>query len=86
MTGAGKGIGRGIALRLANMGAKVHAISRTESDLDSLRKECGDIEVHNVDIANWDKTRSVVQSIGVIDFLVNMLAGRAMFVSPTPFF
>ena len=38
VTGAGKGIGRGIALRLAYMGALVHAISRTESDLDSLKK------------------------------------------------
>ena len=71
VTGAGKGIGRGIALRLANMGAKVHAISRTDSDLESLRKECGDIEVYNVDIMDWDKTRSVVKNIGPIDFLVN---------------
>ena len=71
VTGAGKGIGRGIAIRLANMGAKVHAISRTGSDLDSLKKECSDMEVYNVDIADWDKTRSVVLSMGPVDFLVN---------------
>ena len=29
------------------------------------------IEVYNVDLADWDKSRSVVQSIGPIDILVN---------------
>ena len=71
VTGAGKGIGRGIALKLAYLGAKVHAISRTQADLESLRKECSDIDVCNVDIADWDKTRLEVESIGPIDLLVN---------------
>ena len=71
VTGAGKGIGRAIALRLANMGAKVHAISRTESDFESIRKECADIDVYNTDIADWAKTREAVKKIGPMDFLVN---------------
>ena len=71
VTGAGKGIGRAIALSLANKGCEVHAISRTQSDLDSLKTEIPDINVYNVDIANWDKTRSVVENIGPVDFLVN---------------
>ena len=29
------------------------------------------IEIHNIDIAGWDKTRTLVQSIGPIDLLVN---------------
>jgi hypothetical protein len=33
------GIGRAIAIRLANLGAKVFGISRTQADLDSLKKE-----------------------------------------------
>ena len=33
------GIGRGIAVKLAALGAKVHAISRTQADLDSLKQE-----------------------------------------------
>ena len=33
------GIGRGIALKLAECGAKVVAISRTQEDLDSLKKQ-----------------------------------------------
>ena len=71
VTGAGEGIGRAIALRLANMGAKVHAISRTESDLESLRKECADINVYHIDIVDWGKTQEAVKKIGPIDFLVN---------------
>ena len=81
VTGAGKGMGRGIALRLAGMGAKVHAISRTDSDLDSLKKECTDMEVYNIDIADWDKTRELVKTMGPIDFLVN----NAAVIQQTPF-
>ena len=33
------GIGRGIAVKLAELGAKVVAVSRTQEDLDSLQKE-----------------------------------------------
>ena len=36
ITGAGKGIGRATAILLAERGARVTAISRTQSDLDSL--------------------------------------------------
>ncbi len=39
VTGAGKGIGRGIALQLANAGAKLVISARTAADLDSLAGE-----------------------------------------------
>jgi NAD(P)-dependent dehydrogenase (short-subunit alcohol dehydrogenase family) len=39
VTGAGKGIGRAICLTLAQAGAGVFAVSRTEADLDSLAAE-----------------------------------------------
>lgn len=39
VTGAGKGIGRAICLELAQAGADVFGVSRTEADLDSLGEE-----------------------------------------------
>ena len=33
------GIGRGIAIKLAELGAKVVAVARTQEELDSLQKE-----------------------------------------------
>ena len=33
------GIGRGIAIKLAELGAKVVAVARTQEDLDSLQKK-----------------------------------------------
>ena len=41
VTGAGRGIGRGIAVALAAAGARVMAVSRTESDLASLQAAMG---------------------------------------------
>ena len=71
VTGAGKGIGRAITLKLAELGAKVYAISRTESDLESLRKAYDNLDVFKVDIAEWNKTRNVIETIGPTDTLVN---------------
>lgn len=42
VTGAGKGIGRACAVALAQSGATVIAVARTESDLSSLTQELGD--------------------------------------------
>ncbi|MGV0034200.1 MAG: SDR family NAD(P)-dependent oxidoreductase, partial [Candidatus Azotimanducaceae bacterium WSBS_2022_MAG_OTU7] len=39
VTGAGKGIGRGISLQLAKAGADLVISSRTQEDLDSLAIE-----------------------------------------------
>ncbi|CAG4979963.1 unnamed protein product [Colias eurytheme] len=74
VTGAGQGIGRGIAIELWRAGAKVVALSRTRSHLESLQNEYPSIDIVDVDVADWDKTREVVESLGHFDALVNNAA------------
>ncbi|HEY4383158.1 MAG TPA: glucose 1-dehydrogenase [Ktedonobacteraceae bacterium] len=73
VTGAGKGIGREVALLLASCGAKVVALSRSTEDLESLAREI-DCETITVDIADYEATRAAVQAAGDIDLLVNNAA------------
>jgi L-xylulose reductase len=70
VTGAGKGIGREIVKVLAECGAQVVAISRTQSDLDSLKAEVG-CEVIQADIGDADAARVAAEAAGDIDLLVN---------------
>ena len=74
VTGAGKGIGRALAIALLKGGADTYALSRTHSDLDSLKKEVPGIKTITCDLLDWDLTKSIVQGIlkdGPIDLLVN---------------
>ena len=74
VTGAGKGIGRAIAIALMKGGADTYALSRTQSDLDSLEKEVPGIKTVCCDLSEWDQTKSTVQDIiqeGPIELLVN---------------
>ena len=53
VTGAGKGIGRACAILLAEAGASVIAVSRTDSDLHELHQLYGDsIKIWTLDITN----------------------------------
>lgn len=74
VTGAGQGIGRGIAVELWRAGANIVALSRTRSHLETLQIEYPSIDIVDVDIADWDKTRQVVESLGHFDALVNNAA------------
>ena len=74
VTGAGRGIGRGIALALAAAGARVMAVSRTESDLVSLGAEIGG--AHCVaSLADEAGCRRAVEEararLGPVEILVN---------------
>lgn len=86
VTGAGKGIGKAIALALANEAVHVGLIARTESDLQSLAK---DIEATGVkaaiavaDVSSIDSVNTAVakiqQDLGNVDILINN-AGIAKF-------
>ena len=70
ITGAGKGIGRDIALLMAQLGADVVALSRTQSDLESLRDEINCTTLC-ADLADADAAKRAVQEAGSIDLLVN---------------
>ncbi|XP_038212272.1 L-xylulose reductase-like isoform X2 [Zerene cesonia] len=74
VTGAGQGIGRGIAVELWRAGANIVALSRTRSHLEALQSEYPSIDIVDVDIADWEKTRSIVESLGPFDALVNNAA------------
>ncbi|XP_022192333.2 L-xylulose reductase isoform X2 [Nilaparvata lugens] len=71
VTGAGKGIGFGIAKRLSQYGAKVIALSRTEDDLKKLKQEAPGVETVCIDISDWTTTREAISKLPAIDCLVN---------------
>ena len=70
VTGAGKGIGREIVRHLAACGAAVVAVSRTDSDLTSLKSEVP-CETITADLADADACRRAAEQAGPIDLLVN---------------
>lgn len=70
ITGAGKGIGRACAKLMAERGAEVIALSRTQADLDSLKDEIGGRSIV-VDLADPLATRKAIQEAGTADFLIN---------------
>lgn len=50
------------------------ALSRTRRHLESLQSEYPSIDIVDIDIADWEKTRQVVESLGHFDALVNNAA------------
>jgi len=61
VTGAGKGIGRGLTVKLVELGAHVIAISRTQADLDQLSNELGGgVTPIALDLADWEAVEKVV--------------------------
>ncbi|KAK5641336.1 hypothetical protein RI129_009883 [Pyrocoelia pectoralis] len=71
VSGASKGIGRGIALQLAKCGAKVIALGRNEDDLACLKEEIPSIHTIVVDLSDWSETKQSLNGIEKIDLLVN---------------
>jgi len=78
VTGASRGIGRAISLALASEGYRVAIVSRSKSDLETLRDEINQIteaSVHAIDITDERDISSTVAAVfkswGRIDVLVN---------------
>lgn len=79
VTGAGKGIGRTIALRLADEGARVvatgHALDNARRTRDEIRDRNGDAIAHGMDVTSAEEIRQIVDAVtdggDRIDGLVN---------------
>jgi len=80
VTGAGRGIGRGIALRLAREGAHVACVSRTEKNAEKIAAEInaaqtGAAKAYAVDVSNHADVQrigeQVLSDFGRVDILVN---------------
>jgi 3-oxoacyl-[acyl-carrier protein] reductase len=94
VTGAGRGAGRAISLRLASEGASVVAVARTRNELDRLAVEItaanGFCEAVEADVSNpADARRMAAQAVerfGRIDALVNNagVGGPVSSVEETP--
>ena len=74
ITGAGRGIGRALALEIAKNGGEVYALSRTKETLDSLAKESKRIHPIICDVSDWDGTRDVLERLDAMDGVVNNAA------------
>lgn len=79
VTGASRGIGKAIAIQLAQHGASVAISSRTQADIDTTVAEIeasgGKARGFACDVSSWDDAnataRRVVEELGTPDFLVN---------------
>ena len=75
VTGAGKGIGRACSIALAEAGATVIGLSRTQSDLNKLQKDIkkvkGKLIKVNCDVMNFKDLSNKLKKIKLIDVLVN---------------
>jgi 2-deoxy-D-gluconate 3-dehydrogenase len=82
VTGAGKGIGRAIAVDAARAGADILACSRTPSDLDDLRAEIEALgrTCHTVvaDVTDPGDVERVLDAVPKIDAVVNNAGGNRL--------
>ena len=75
VTGAGKGIGKACAIALAEAGANLIIISRTQKDLNQVSKIIKKFKskcvTYACDVTNYSQIKSIINSQKKIDILVN---------------
>lgn len=84
VTGGGRGIGRGIALGLAECGADVVVIARRQADVDAVASEIEERGQRGLgisaDVMQWDQIPAaldrVVDEFGGLDIMVNNAGGN----------
>lgn len=80
VTGAVRGIGRGIAHAFAALGATVHAADIEAEELEKIVSEAspargGRIEPHRLDVTNSTAVNALIDEIGSIDIVVHSAGG-----------
>ena len=71
ITGAGRGLGRALAIGAAQAGARVSAFDVDEASLLDLRKAQGSIATYGVDVVDRAAYMAAAGRIGRIDGVVN---------------
>jgi len=75
VTGAGKGLGRACAIALAEAGANLIIISRTQKDLNEVQKKIKKLKVkcksYMCDITNYSEVKEIINKQKKIDILIN---------------
>ena len=75
VTGAGKGLGKACAIALAEAGANLIIISRTQKDLDSvskiIKKFKSKCTSYACDVTNYNQIKNIIAQQKKIDILVN---------------
>ena len=75
VTGAGKGLGRACAIALAEAGANLIIISRTQKDLNEVSKKIKKLRVkcksYVCDITNYNEIKEIINKQSKIDILIN---------------
>ncbi|MBO6483448.1 MAG: SDR family oxidoreductase [Pelagibacteraceae bacterium] len=75
VTGAGKGIGRACSIALAEAGADLILISRTEKDLNNvskiIKKFKSKCSAFTCDVTNYNQVKKIINKQKKIDILVN---------------
>ena len=75
VTGAGRGIGRAIAVALAKAGCTVVITARTAPELGAVRQEIlaakGKASIVQADLTRDDELHALIETCGPVDFLIN---------------
>jgi L-xylulose reductase len=84
VTGAGKGIGREISTFLTKSGGKIIAVSRTQSDLDALKKEIN-CDTIAADLSDAKQAQAAAEKAAALPGGIDLLVNNAGTSFPQPF-
>ena len=85
VTGAGTGIGRAIARRLADEGAHVMIVGRTKKTLVETAAYSDKISYLAIDLESEDGIRSIIHTVGERYGCLDILVNNAGWAPVTPF-